>query len=153
MASFKVGDNIGWIKKTKIWYGKIVSIGWNSVCQEEEYRIQWDASNNNQLESYVNRDVDSDWFRINDVDFSIMTGTPIPDPDMLDAMRYAGGPIPWKHGAGVILPDGKNVFHEYPPSGVKLIPKDKPACNHNFVQYNGFNDFFEYCTICDEKKR
>lgn len=38
------------------------------------------------------------------------------------------------------------------PTQASHLPRSM-ACDHNFKAYIGFTDAFEYCTVCDTKKR
>jgi hypothetical protein len=139
MVKFDSGDDIGWVKANKIWYGKILKIARNSITGYEEYVIQLDKSNHNSVESYT-FDQAKDWFRINSVSFNDFIGLPSYCPDVNhfnDASEYSVSPLDaWAYSRKTLS-----------------LPESFKACKHNFVQYNGLTDSFEYCTLCDEKKR
>lgn len=39
-----------------------------------------------------------------------------------------------------------------PPAPKKAKVDDTPFCYHNFVNYQGLNKSYEFCTVCDQKK-
>ena len=48
------------------------------------------------------------------------------------------------------LPFGSGRFDEvYKINESDLTPK---TCTHNWQQYQGFTDNYEYCTFCDKKR-
>jgi hypothetical protein len=77
------------------------------------------------------------------------------DSDLTDALNYALGGLPKGHNARSI----KNFYDSFGLDPGHLSPKSLaefekgPPCAHTFALYHGFNDSFEYCTKCDEKKK
>ncbi len=152
MSAFKAGDKIGYVGKSKIEYGHIVSIRWNAICGEEEYAINWNDGRG--TETYLCAEVDPLWFKITDWDFNILTGSNDPGPEetLGQKLHFDGSELSWKTDKNRPFSDFRGLPDFAVDEHGNPIPATK-ACKHNFVTYHGLTDSFEYCTHCDEKKR
>jgi hypothetical protein len=137
MAKFKPGDYFRDIL-TPANMGVINHIYHNSMIYREEYIIQWTAGAcANRLDIFEVEYADAFWEQVNAIGQPINPkNNLLMSPDDLKAFQA------WTSENR--FPD--KMYGDSSPSKIEKI------CSHSWATYHGFNDSFEYCTFCDEKK-
>ena len=63
-----------------------------------------------------------------------------------EAFEAVGAENAWGHDLASEISGTNTLFKTE-----ELRPESKKECNHTWKWYNGFNESYEYCTVCDAK--
>jgi len=121
---FKAGDRIKTISSDRSGHNYAKIVQTEIINSEDHYLVAWDNIRGQHY--YVAKDVDGDW-------------------ELADMLPIGQCPVVTTHK----LKYEPSVDQGYWNYGE---PADK-TCNHKWKEYNGYNDFYEYCEKCDEKRK